>query len=413
MRKLSLIGGLVASALVALMPGAPGFAQQDSGPSDQPNLPPGDVLSQISLGSAGAGGQALCVLPAGHAAPSDFGDPTVTCTIEIEQDFTIYAYGPWTNQPVTLDLKRPDGQVTEVSAQTLSGPDGTVAYWNGVERVGAPLGSYSVAARQANQEVDGAFSIVAASSKIVRPQETALGATTARIDLAGFDPNSSVSLLRYVYLTSAADFPTPTFWFKDLLGPVHTDGRGEATYDLPINPADPPAEYGFQTDPPVVWHGPDSAKAILVVNAPSAAWDPPDRDDLLVQYLVTQADLQLAQVAGGAQPQATLSNLFQGQALNDATAAVQQLAAQGLSENAQLKSVTVSQVGRVPDPNRSAFGALQALVVEEWDRQLVDSSGNQVQTLPSEIHAAYLLTTDPNLSVPFWRITGSALLPQT
>jgi hypothetical protein len=422
MRKLSLVGGLIASAAVALAWASPGLTQGDptgaAGPSDQPNLPPGNVLAQVSFGSAGGGDEPHCILPAagaaGTALATEPGAGNVTCDFEIEQYFDLAVYGPWSDQPVTFDITRPDGAVTESVGQTETESDGTVATLYEVLRPGEPFGSYQVAASQDGQEVDGTFTVVPASQPVVDPEPSSVEpGDSAQILLAGFAPNSSIPLYRYVYLTSAGHGPTPTFWFNDVLGQVKTDQYGQGSYTLQTSPSDPITLYGFLTDPPVTTAGSVLPPRSDLTVAPTGQEYtlPPDRDDLLVQLLVTQADQDLAQVACGCAPDSILTNDFTDPALSGVTSAIQQLSAKGLSQKAQLQSVTIRTVNPVPNPVTPGLGALAASVDEVWNRRLVDGSDNLVQVLPSHLQVGYLLI--PTRGGNDWRIAGVQTLGQS
>jgi hypothetical protein len=182
----------------------------------------------------------------------DLTDVWLPCSLAVNEIFNEPAIGRalgWPAGPIDVDVRRPDGSLLPPSTR-----EGYVPAWH--MDPGAPLGVYTVTARQGTRTVSGTFELLARSDKpIVRitahraPDDVSfsefphLAGASFRVSLAGFDAGQPVKLLLYRGSHNVG------YGFQAVIGTVEMDQRGEGTYLLQTASDDPPGTYSIQTMP--------------------------------------------------------------------------------------------------------------------------------------------------------------------
>lgn len=178
---------------------------------------------------------------------------------EVAQRQRICFGGFWPDQPVFIEITYPDGTVETGKVMPQDG-----VTWNAMP--GEPLGEYVLIAQQDGRRAEARFSVVPPTGHniLVMPESASPG-TTFSVAIAGYAPNTSVSLSLYKKAPWEADYITT-------LGEAITDDRGEAIIQVRTLESDPEGEYVVDTVPSAHdLHRPPAASFRLAVEPNQSA----------------------------------------------------------------------------------------------------------------------------------------------
>lgn len=175
----------------------------------------------------------------------DAADPG--CVVEITYTLKLEFDGFDANQDTDVEVTEPDGQVRNYRVR------GNVL--DLFLEPGTAVGFYRFSAAQsADIELDGTFSVHAASERTVMARQFSIPAgESLDIMLAGF--KSAESVLLHLYRYSGVTYPegkeqSSLFDYVTTLGYVEIDDRGEAIVALDTPRKDPTGRYLLISDPP-------------------------------------------------------------------------------------------------------------------------------------------------------------------
>lgn len=197
------------------------------------DTPPEGVKEQLDFYAYYQGPETSC-------SELDGSRPAVVVSAPNAQVATTFAMclpGFTPKEPVSVEVRSPDGEVRELTASEYTFPEET-AYTTWTTVPGDELGTYRVTASQGGRTAWGSFDVGPATSPrtVVIEPSTGPPGTTFRFGFAGFGEDSVVDVYlyrgegrgRYLYLTAI---------------PTAMDDLGQAVLGIPTAPDDPPGAY--------------------------------------------------------------------------------------------------------------------------------------------------------------------------
>jgi hypothetical protein len=300
----------------------------------------------------------------------------------------------WTDEPVELEVRRPDGTL-------LPQRPGDASF---TIELGAPVGPYTVTARQGGRTATGVAQVVSQLDAPVVRAEPALGANadvvfrweplpagiSIQVTVAGLAPGQDVRLVLYRGSSGLG------FTFQSVIGTVRANARGEASYLLRRADDDPPGIYAIQTVPTSrgvafpVGHG-----AQFCLSRSRDVDDCGSSLEVLAQGVVTDANrtLNAAMDRDGA-PIGSLACAFADEALALLMADVQDFRARGEYQDARLVSpIRVLSARNFMEPGER----FEATVVEEWDTRTYDRRDMLIGSKSGPHEWRYVFMRQPSL----------------